>query len=63
MTDAPINPGNSGGPLFNMKGQILGIVSGLKTNSDGLAIVIPSRVCLAVRDVYLALEAFEALPE
>ena len=63
MTDTPINPGNSGCPLFNMKGQIVGIVVGIKTNSDGLSVVVPSKVCLAVRDVYLALEAFRALPE
>jgi serine protease Do len=45
QTDAPINHGNSGGPLFNSKGEVVGIDTALyspTSGSVGLGFAIPA---------------------
>jgi serine protease Do len=56
QTDAAINPGNSGGPLFNARGEVVGIVCAGATLFDGLAFGIPANDLvdfLVHRDSYL----------
>ena len=43
QTDASINPGNSGGPLFNNRGEVIGVACAGHTSFDGLAFGIPLR--------------------
>ncbi|MFD2574295.1 S1C family serine protease [Spirosoma soli] len=48
-----VNPGNSGGPLLDEKGNVIGIISGKQTTSEG--------VSFAVKTNYL-LEALNTIP-
>ena len=51
QTDVPVNPGNSGGPLFNAKGEVVGINSQIYTKTggyQGLSFSIPIDVAMKV---------------
>jgi serine protease Do len=53
QTDVAINPGNSGGPLFNTRGEVVGINSQIYSQSggyQGLSFAIPIDVATRIRD-------------
>src|SRR5581483_7225716 len=53
QTDAAINHGNSGGPLFDLKGDVIGVTAQIESNSggnDGVGFAIPSNTVRSIAD-------------
>jgi serine protease Do len=50
QTDASINPGNSGGPLFNLKGEVVGINTAIIQGGQGIGFATPVQLARSVLD-------------
>lgn len=57
QTDTAINPGNSGGGLFNMRGELIGVVNAKTSNEEieGICFAIPANTA---REVYSQLSEY-----
>lgn len=57
QTDVAVNPGNSGGPLFNSRGEVVGINSQIYSRSggyQGVSVAIPIDLATRIKDQIVA---------
>jgi serine protease Do len=54
QTDASINPGNSGGPLFNLRGEVIGINTAIINFAQNIGFAIPSNMAKQVMQQLIA---------
>ncbi|HJR76635.1 MAG TPA: Do family serine endopeptidase [Nitrospiraceae bacterium] len=54
QTDASINPGNSGGPLFNLRGEVVGINTAIINFAQNIGFAIPSNMAKQVMQQLIA---------
>jgi len=48
QTDASINPGNSGGPLFNVRGEVVGINTAIVAGGQGIGFATPVNMAKSI---------------
>ncbi|MDR0292953.1 MAG: trypsin-like peptidase domain-containing protein [Oscillospiraceae bacterium] len=64
QTDASVSPGNSGGPLFNVFGEVIGVVSA-KTVADGvegIGFAIPVNIAVSIANELIQNGAIKGRP-
>lgn len=57
QTDAAINPGNSGGPLFNSRGEVIGVNTAIRSEGgtfEGVGFAVPSNTVKKVASALIA---------
>lgn len=62
QTDAAVNPGNSGGPLLNERGEVIGIVSQIRSPvraSSGVGFAVPVHIAKRVVPVLIEKGAYQ----